>query len=144
MELDRLRTYTPFPRSLISIVDLTYSEGSLVYFQVFGNLTPDEIVSNYRMNQGGACGYATHILIDGHKALACADCTGVCRWTVHLFEPGRECLIDVEMPVIVNSDGYVPPLDDGAYLKGDFPLLSIIRTVRCDPPKGKPAIMPKS
>jgi outer membrane protein assembly factor BamB len=134
-KISELRSYSTFPNNLVSITDLAEGDDFLLYFSLFDNLKPDELIYDYRKNHDSGCGFAYHLQIDGHRALACANCTGVCRWDVHLYEPGRKCEIHVEKPVKMDGKN-VPPLSDGAYLDGDFPLLSIIRTVHYEPSKG--------
>ncbi len=135
-QLDARRSALSSQQNLSAKVDLGYrgrwAEDGLLSFELYDHLTSDQIAAERR--DLGGCGYAHHLKIAGRQALACADCTAVCWWTIYLFAPGEELQI-APMP-LVNGDDAVWPIDG---MEKRFLELMIIRSVRWDPPKDRRA-----
>jgi hypothetical protein len=68
------------------------------------------------------------MMIDGHDALVCfSQGSAATNWSVDILEP-RECTIVTLLGGADSGQAAPPPHD------GEFPLLSIIRTVRFTAP----------
>lgn len=76
------------------------------------------------------CKATSSLMIDGHKAIVCVSAgSAAIRWSVEILEP-RECTI-VTLLGGADADQAVPPPHDG-----EFPLLSVMRTVHFTAPPG--------
>lgn len=79
-----------------------------------------------------ACKKTKAMVVDGHKAVVCISIgRAAIHWSVEILEP-RECTILTLLGGADYEQSLPPPHD------GEFPLLSIIRTVHFAPTSGPP------
>lgn len=94
-----------------------------------GQLTSRARANKLKLLRKG-CKTTSSLMIDGYKAIVCASAgSAAIRWSVEILEP-RECTI-VTLLGGAEADQAVPPPHEG-----EFPLLSIMRTVHFTAPPG--------
>lgn len=87
-----------------------------------GRLTSSARAKKLELLRRG-CKATSSLMIGGHKAVVCVSTwSAATRWSVEILEP-RECTI-VTLLGGADADQAVPPPHDG-----EFPLLSVMRTV---------------
>ncbi len=122
----------PQVQSIVEIIgDTTLNPGTVVLrFLVHrGNTTAAERAKR-REYLRRVCTKTSPMLVDGHKAMVCVSAgSAAAHWSVEILEP-RECTILTLLGGAEYEQALPPPHN------GEFPLLSIIRTVRFAPTSG--------